>query len=78
MRSCWEMQPTARPSFDALEMKISKMLEKHIVEHYINLNRPYSEANAISFSAGQTDYSAVLDSRRNYERSNNNDYYQKQ
>lgn len=48
MYSCWNIHPRYRPSFESLEKSISKLLEKSIVGHYIDLNELYVNINSMN------------------------------
>ncbi|KAK6637652.1 hypothetical protein RUM44_008074 [Polyplax serrata] len=41
MLECWDAQPCRRPSFSELVMKLGKLLENNVKEHYITLNDQY-------------------------------------
>lgn len=60
MLSCWRVNPESRPLFDELEKSISVYLESDMVEHYIDLNEPYLEANINNINEGKTDYIAMM------------------
>lgn len=62
MLSCWYCNPDKRPKFCDLENNISKIIGKTELEHYVDLNEPYLEANESRFNSGETDYLALLGS----------------
>lgn len=62
MLSCWYCNPEKRPKFSNLERKLLKILGKSKSDHYIDLNKPYLEANETRFNSGETDFLALLNS----------------
>lgn len=62
MLSCWCFNPDKRPKFSDLENIISKIIGKTELEHYVDLNEPYLEANKSRLKSGETDYLALLGS----------------
>lgn len=60
MLSCWNLQPNLRPSFKDLEKSFSNYLHPSITQQYIDLNKPFEEANANYFSAGRIDFIALM------------------
>lgn len=59
MFSCWNIHPRYRPSFESLEKSISKLLEKCITGHYIDLNEPYVNINSNNIVNAQNGQSAT-------------------
>lgn len=61
MLSCWRMNAELRPTFNDLEDKIYRLLERNIATHYIDLNEPYLKSNVNRLNSGQKEYLKLLD-----------------
>lgn len=59
MLSCWEQEPQSRPSFVDLQQRLRQMLRNDIAQHYVELNGPYIQMNAMKFGNGAIDYLAA-------------------
>ncbi|XP_012229228.2 vascular endothelial growth factor receptor 1-like isoform X1 [Linepithema humile] len=60
MLQCWKAEPTLRPDFTNLVESIGNLIEENMKSHYINLNIPYMNMNAIILESGKTDYLTML------------------
>ncbi|XP_055305946.1 vascular endothelial growth factor receptor 2-like [Sitodiplosis mosellana] len=61
MLSCWRMNAELRPTFNDLEDKIYRLLERNVANQYIDLNEPYLKANMNPLHSGQKEYLKLLD-----------------
>ncbi|XP_055308073.1 platelet-derived growth factor receptor alpha-like [Sitodiplosis mosellana] len=60
MLACWRKVPESRPSFDELEIKLSKFLDTNVANQYIKLNEPYLKANVEKYEGGKTDFISLM------------------
>lgn len=55
------MNAELRPTFNDLEDKIYRLLERNVATHYIDLNEPYLKSNVNRLNSGQKEYLKLLD-----------------
>ena len=55
------MNGELRPTFNDLEDKIYRLLERNVATHYIDLNEPYLKSNVNRLNSGQKEYLKLLD-----------------
>nr|XP_012229230.1 PREDICTED: vascular endothelial growth factor receptor kdr-like isoform X1 [Linepithema humile] len=58
MLQCWKAEPILRPGFTNLVESISNLIEENMKSHYISLNIPYMNLNAME--SGKTDYLTLI------------------